>query len=135
MAGSDEEHNKIPQSPRTKGIIQHFERLVKTHNEGIDNDLLVTNDKIGQLEAAQITNNNRLAGMEASVAHMDKSLVALLKRFDDLHGKKDGDDKKEGNKDDKKEGKKDDKKNDDKDDGFDDDWDAYGGDTEVEDAE
>ena len=52
-----------------------------------------------------------------------------------LHGKKDGDGKKEGNKDDKKEGKKDDKKNDDKDDGFDDDWDAYGGDTEVEDVE
>jgi hypothetical protein len=81
MAGSDEEAiNQIPQSPRTKGIIQHFERLVKTHNEGIDNDFLVTNYKIGQLEAAQITNNNRLAGMEALVARMDKSLGALLKR-------------------------------------------------------
>jgi hypothetical protein len=123
MAGSDEEEvNQIPQSPQTKGIIQHFERLVKTHNEGIDNDLLVTNDKIGQLEAAQITNNNNLAGMEASVARMDKSLGALLKRFDDLHSKKVGD------------GKKEDKK-DDKDDGFDGDWDAYGGDTEVDDRD
>ena len=79
MAGSDDEVNKIPHSPRTKGVIHHFEKLVKTHNEGIDNDLLVTNEKIGQLEATQITNNNRLAGVEASVARMDKSVAALLK--------------------------------------------------------
>jgi hypothetical protein len=123
MAGSNkEEVDQIPQSPRTKGIIQHFERLVKTHNEGIDNDLLVMNDKIGQLEAAQIMNNNRLAGMEASMARTNKSLGALLKRFDDLHYKKVGD------------GKKEDKK-DDKDDRFDGDWDAYGGDTEVDDRD
>jgi hypothetical protein len=125
MAGSDGEVNKIPQSPRTKGIIQHFERLVKTHNEGIDNDLVVTNDKIGQLEVTQITTNNRLAGVEASVARMDKSLIALLKRFDDLHAKKVGDGKKEDKKQDRK-------NDDDKDDGFDGDWDAYGGNTEVD---
>jgi hypothetical protein len=56
---------------------------------------------------------------------MNKSLVAPLKRFDDLHAKKVGDGKKED--------KKQDTKNDDnKDDGFDGDWDAYGGDTEVD---
>jgi hypothetical protein len=39
--------NQMPQSPRTKGIIQHFERKVKLHIEGLDNDLQVTNDKLG----------------------------------------------------------------------------------------
>ena len=123
MAGSDEERNKIPQSSRTKGIIQYFEKLVKTHNEGIDNDLLVTNEKIGQLKTAQIDTNTKLAEVEASFARMDKSLAALLRRFDDLHAKstcgRDGDDK----------------KNDDKDECIDDNWDTYGGDTEVDDQD
>jgi hypothetical protein len=39
--------NQMPQSPRTKGMIQHFERKVKLHIEGLDNDLQVTNDKLG----------------------------------------------------------------------------------------
>jgi len=42
-----EEVNKILQSRRTKGIIQHFERQVKLHTEGLDNDLQVTNEKLG----------------------------------------------------------------------------------------
>ena len=117
MTGSDQEANKIPQSPRTKRIIQHFERLVKTHNEGIDNDLLVTNEKIGQLETTQIDTNTKLAGVEASVARIEKSLSSLLHRFDDLHARstcgRDGNDK----------------KNDDKDECLDDNWDAYNEDT------
>ena len=40
---------------------------MKLHNEGIDNDLLVTNDKIGQLEASQIATNSKLMKMEMSV--------------------------------------------------------------------
>jgi hypothetical protein len=84
MPGSDED-NQIPHSPRTKGIIQHFERKVKLHTEGLDNDLQVTNDKLGQLEATQIAANNKLAGLEKSIASVDKSLAALLRRFDDLH--------------------------------------------------
>jgi hypothetical protein len=84
MSGS-EDSNKIPQSPHTKGIIQHFTRQVQLHTEGLDNDLHVTNDKIGQLETAQLT-TSKLTGLEASVAHMDKSL-ALLNRFDDFHTK------------------------------------------------
>jgi hypothetical protein len=59
--------------------------MVKTHNEGIDNDLLVTNDKIGQLEVAQITTNTKLAGLETTVARMDKSFASLLNRFDEMH--------------------------------------------------
>src|SRR5688572_28888853 len=77
----------MPHSPRTKGIIQHFEKLVKGHTEGLDNDLQVTNDKIGQLEATQIDTNSKLKGVEASVARIDKSLAALLRCFDEMHAK------------------------------------------------
>ena len=79
-----EDTNKIPQSPRTKGIIQHFERQVKLHTEGLDDDLKVTNDKLGQLEDTQIATNNKITKMEASITSTDKSLAALLKRFDDF---------------------------------------------------
>ena len=50
MTGSGDDKT-IPHSPRTKGIIQHFERKVKLHTEGLDSDLQVTNEKLGQLEA------------------------------------------------------------------------------------
>ena len=86
MTGA-EDANQMPHSPRTKGIIQHFERKVKLHTEGLDNDLQVTNDKLGQLEATQIATNNKLTSLEASVASVDKSLAALLQHFDDFHTK------------------------------------------------
>jgi chromosome segregation ATPase len=86
MSGS-EDGNKIPQSPRTKGSIQHFTRQVQLHTEGLDNDLQVTNDKIGQLETTQLTTSTKLTGLEVSVARMDKSLASLLNHFDDFHTK------------------------------------------------
>ena len=98
MSGS-EDVNKRPQSPRTKGIIQHFTRQVQLHTEGLDQDLQVTNDKIGQLEATQLASTTKLIGLEASVARMDRSLAALLKRFDDFHTK----DKEQHNEDNKDE--------------------------------
>nr|XP_034575263.1 uncharacterized protein LOC117839116 [Setaria viridis] len=59
----------------------------------------VANDKIGQLEATKIDTNTKLKGVEASVAHIDKSLAALLKCFDEMHAKTsnghDGDNKKD----------------------------------------
>ena len=54
----DASHN-MPHSPHTKGIIQHFVRLVKKHTEGLDNDLQVTNEKMGQLEATQINTKHQ----------------------------------------------------------------------------
>jgi hypothetical protein len=39
------------------------------------------------MEAAQISNNTKLAGLETMVARVDKSLAALLRRFDELHVK------------------------------------------------
>jgi hypothetical protein len=58
---------------------------VQLHTEGLDNDLQVTHDKIGQLETTQLTTSTKLIGLEASVARMDKSLAAFLNHFDDFH--------------------------------------------------
>jgi hypothetical protein len=81
MAGLevDDASRNMPHFPRTKGIIQLFVRLVKTHMEGLDNDLQVTNEKLGQLEATQIDTNTKHANVEMTVAHIDKILVALLR--------------------------------------------------------
>jgi hypothetical protein len=85
MAGpmDDDEHTP-PQSPRTKGIVQALVREVKKHTEGIDADVQVTNERIGVLEATQLTTDTKLGTMEASVAHIHNNLVALLRCFDDL---------------------------------------------------
>jgi hypothetical protein len=85
MAGPtyDDEHTP-PQSPRTKGIVQALVREVKKHSEGIDADVQVTNERIGVLEATQLATDTKLGTMEASVARIDNSLAALLRRFDDL---------------------------------------------------
>jgi hypothetical protein len=39
MAGFEEEDHSLQQSPRIRGIIQHFEKQVKLHTEGLDNDM------------------------------------------------------------------------------------------------
>jgi hypothetical protein len=85
MAGPthDDEHTP-PQSPRTKGIVQALVREVKKHTEGIDADVQVTNERIGVFQATQLTTDTKLGTMEASVARIDNSLAALLRRFDDL---------------------------------------------------
>jgi hypothetical protein len=73
-----------PQSPRMKGIVQALVREVKKHTEGLDNDVHMTNEKIGVLEATQLANDTKLGTMESSVARIDSSLAALLRHFDDL---------------------------------------------------
>jgi uncharacterized coiled-coil protein SlyX len=81
--------------------------MVKKNNEGIDNDLLVTNEKIAQLETTQIDTNSKLAGVELLVARMDKSLGSLLHRFDEVHAKMIEDGKKTDNQKDEKKDNKD----------------------------
>jgi hypothetical protein len=49
--------------------------------------ILVTNNKIGQLEATQIAPNTKLTGLETTVGNIDKSLAALFRRFHELHTK------------------------------------------------
>ena len=113
MTGSEDSQH-IPRSHRIKGIIQHFENLVKGHVERLADDVQVSNEKIGQLEATQLATNTKLTGLETSVAHIDKSLAALLRRFDEMHAKttngRDGENK--------------------KDERVEDNWDEYGADTE-----
>jgi hypothetical protein len=85
MAGpTDDDEHTLPQSPRTKGIVQALVREVKKHTEGIDVDAQVTNERIGVLEATQLATNTKLGTMEAYVARIDNSLAALLTHFDDL---------------------------------------------------
>jgi hypothetical protein len=60
---------------------------VQWHTEGFDNEMQVTNGKIGQLEATQFATNTKLTGLETAVSNIDKSLAALLWRFDELHAK------------------------------------------------
>jgi hypothetical protein len=85
MAGPvDDDQPTPPQSPRTKGIVQDLVREVKKHTEGLDNDVQMTNEKIGVLEATQLATDTKVGTMEASVAHIDTNLAALLRRFDDL---------------------------------------------------
>jgi hypothetical protein len=80
----DDDQHMPPQSPRTKGIVQALVREVKKHTEGLDNDVQMTNEKIGVLEATQLATNTKLGTMEASVARIDTNLTALLMHFDDL---------------------------------------------------
>jgi hypothetical protein len=69
---------------RTKGIVQALVREVKKHMEGIDSDVQVTNERISVLEATQLATDTKLGTMEASVARINNSLAALLRRFNDL---------------------------------------------------
>jgi hypothetical protein len=57
---------------------------VKKHTEGIDANVQVTNERIGVLEATQLATDTKLGTMEESVARINNSLAALLRRFDDL---------------------------------------------------
>jgi hypothetical protein len=85
MAGpTDDDEHTPPQSPRTKGIVQALVSEVKKNTEGIDADVQVTNERIGVLEATQLATDTKLGTMEASIARIDNSLAALLRRFDDL---------------------------------------------------
>ena len=51
-SGNEDEDDGGPLTPRTKGIMQHFRQQVRQYTDGIDNDLHVINEKIGEMEAA-----------------------------------------------------------------------------------
>jgi hypothetical protein len=85
MVGSvDDDERMPPQSPHMKGIVQDLVREVKKHTEDLDVDVHATNEKIDVSEATQLATNTMLRTMEASVAHINTSLTALLRCFDDL---------------------------------------------------
>jgi hypothetical protein len=59
-----------------KGIVQALVREVKKHTKGLDNDVQMTNEKIGVLEATQLATDTKLGTMEASIARIDTTLAA-----------------------------------------------------------
>ena len=73
-----------PQSPRSKALLQHFERKVRLHTEHLDEDVLVTNERIGQMETAQVDTNTRLATLERSIGDVNASLAAILGRLEKM---------------------------------------------------
>jgi hypothetical protein len=85
MAGPmNDDEQMPPQSPHTKGIVQASVREVMKHAEAIDADVEVTNEKIGVLDATQLDTDTKLGTLVASIARINNSLAALLRRFDDL---------------------------------------------------
>jgi hypothetical protein len=69
-------------SPRTRGIIQHFERQVRMHSEALNEDVQVTNERIGQVETAQIETNNKLTTLERTAGSINTSLAAIIERLE-----------------------------------------------------
>jgi hypothetical protein len=69
-------------SPRTRGIIQHFERQVRVHAKHLDEDVRVTNERLGQLETAQIDTNTKLASLESSLRAVNISLAGIMDRLE-----------------------------------------------------
>ncbi|KAG2606461.1 hypothetical protein PVAP13_4NG195800 [Panicum virgatum] len=59
-------------------------RMVEAHLHLVPR---VVNEKVGVLEGGPISTNSKLVGMETSIGHVDKSLAALLRCFDDLHAR------------------------------------------------
>ncbi|XP_012702858.1 uncharacterized protein LOC105914754 [Setaria italica] len=80
MAGNEDDGQV--HSPRTRGIIQHFERQVRVHVEHLDEDVRVTNERLGQLEATQIDTNTKLTSMANTLGALNTSLVGILARLD-----------------------------------------------------
>jgi hypothetical protein len=52
--GDHDDKNDMPKSPRTNGIIQHFERQMRLHLDCLAEDIHITNERLGPLETTQI---------------------------------------------------------------------------------
>jgi hypothetical protein len=46
--------------------MQHFERKVRLHTDGLNEDVQVTNERLGQLELAHIDTNSKLGQLETT---------------------------------------------------------------------
>ena len=55
-----------PQSPWMKAFMKHFERKVRLHTDGLNEDVQVTNERLGQLELAHIDTNSKLGRLETT---------------------------------------------------------------------
>jgi hypothetical protein len=80
MTGEDERTS--PQTLQSKALLQHFERKVRLHAEHLDEDVCVTNERLGQLETAQIETNTKLVSVENTLGVVNTSLVGILERLE-----------------------------------------------------
>ena len=55
---------------------------MRLHAEGLHEDVRVTNDRLGQLEAAQIDTNSKLSSLESSLGIVNTSLAGILDRLE-----------------------------------------------------
>ena len=82
--GDQEDENAIPHSPRTKGIIQHFERQMRLHLDGLAEDIHVTNERLGPLEIAQIEAGTALQELRTAQATTNTTLGTIMTRLEEL---------------------------------------------------
>jgi hypothetical protein len=73
------EHSN-PHSP----IIQHFDRLVRDRTQGLEEDVRITNKKIGHVERTEIDSNTKLTTLEASVATVNTTLDGIERHLDEM---------------------------------------------------
>jgi hypothetical protein len=81
---SDTSDNRMAHSPRTKGIIQHFERQMRLQVEGLDEDIRTTNERLGQLESSQLATGATLNEMKTAQATTNTNLANIMTRLQDL---------------------------------------------------
>jgi hypothetical protein len=82
--GDQEDENAIPHSPRTKGIIQHFERQMRLHLDGLAEDIHVTNERLGPLETAQIEAGTALQELRTAQATTNTTLGTIMTWLEEL---------------------------------------------------
>jgi hypothetical protein len=78
-----DDKNTMPQSPRTKGIIQHFERQMRLHLDGLIEDIHVTNERLGPLETKQIEASTTLQELRIAQA-TTTTLDIIMTRLEEL---------------------------------------------------
>jgi hypothetical protein len=76
--------NRMAHSPRTKGIIQHFERQMRLQVEGLGDDIRTTNERLGQLESSQLATGAMLNEMKIAQATTNTNLANIMTRLQDL---------------------------------------------------
>jgi hypothetical protein len=67
-----------PQTPQSKALLQHFECKVRLHAKHLDEDVCVTNERLGQLEMDQIETNTKLVSVGNTLGAINTSLVGIL---------------------------------------------------------
>ena len=72
-------------------MLQHFERKVRLHAEHLDEDVRVTNQRLGQLETTHIETNTKLASLKGTLGSVNTSLLGVLERLERMeHNRCDG---------------------------------------------